>query len=207
MKRFLQAAALSLLAAVTPARAANIQNIDLGKDAEVWFAEDHTVPVIAFNISLPAGSGYDPAGKAGLAAFAADLIDEGAGNMDSRAFHGALADHAIQFRASADRDNLVISTKLAFDYPGTSGGLSAQEIKRECEKSLRRLQTDRIDIYYSHRDDRETKLEETMEAFDALIKEGDRARRSCKERLVRCRTKLGRKRHRHGDHLLGGVGA
>jgi aryl-alcohol dehydrogenase-like predicted oxidoreductase len=71
-----------------------------------------------------------------------------------------------------NRDNLVISTKLAFDYPGTQGGLSAKEIKRECEKSLRRLQTDRIDLYYSHRDDRETKLEETMEAFAALIKEG-----------------------------------
>ena len=51
-------------------------------------AEDHTVPIIAFNISLPAGSAYDPAGKAGLAAFAAALIDEGAGNMDSTAFHG-----------------------------------------------------------------------------------------------------------------------
>jgi aryl-alcohol dehydrogenase-like predicted oxidoreductase len=71
-----------------------------------------------------------------------------------------------------NRENLVISTKLAFDYPGTQGGLSAQEIKRECEKSLRRLQTDRIEVYYSHRDDRETKLEETLEAFDALVKEG-----------------------------------
>ena len=71
-----------------------------------------------------------------------------------------------------NRESLVISTKLAFDYPGTEGGLSAQEIKRECEKSLRRLQTDRIDLYYSHRDDRETKLEETMEAFHALVKEG-----------------------------------
>lgn len=71
-----------------------------------------------------------------------------------------------------NREDLVISTKLAFDYPGTQGGLSAQEIKRECEKSLRRLQTDRIDLYYSHRDDRETKIEETMKAFDALIKEG-----------------------------------
>jgi aryl-alcohol dehydrogenase-like predicted oxidoreductase len=71
-----------------------------------------------------------------------------------------------------NRENLVISTKLAFDYPGTQGGLSAQEIKRECEQSLRRLQTDRIDLYYSHRDDRETRLEETMEAFNALVKEG-----------------------------------
>ena len=79
MKRFLAAFALILLAAASPARAANIQNIDLGKKAEVWFAEDHTVPIISFNISLPAGSAYDPAGKAGLAAFAGAMMDEGAG--------------------------------------------------------------------------------------------------------------------------------
>ena len=51
------------------AHAADIQNIDLGKNAQVWFAEDHTVPMVAFNISLPAGAAYDPPGKAGLASF------------------------------------------------------------------------------------------------------------------------------------------
>jgi aryl-alcohol dehydrogenase-like predicted oxidoreductase len=67
---------------------------------------------------------------------------------------------------------MVISTKLAFDYPGCPGGLSAGEIERECDKSLRRLQTDRIDLYYAHRDDRQTTLEETMEAFSRLIQAG-----------------------------------
>ena len=52
------------------------------------------------------------------------------------------------------------------------GGLSAHEIERECEKSLKRLQTDRIDVYYAHRDDRDTPLEETMEAFDRLVTAG-----------------------------------
>ena len=70
------------------------------------------------------------------------------------------------------RDQMVISTKLGFDYPGCNGGLSAAEIERECEKSLRRLQTDRIDVYYAHRDDATTSLEETMEAFDRLITTG-----------------------------------
>jgi aryl-alcohol dehydrogenase-like predicted oxidoreductase len=71
-----------------------------------------------------------------------------------------------------NRDDIVISTKLAFDYPGCDGGLSAAEIERECEKSLKRLQTDRIDLYYAHRDDLETPLEEIMEAFDSLVKAG-----------------------------------
>jgi zinc protease len=111
MKRFLAPIALTLLFAMPApaARAANIQNIDLGKNAEVWFAEDHTVPIVSFNISLPAGSAYDPAGKAGLASFTASMMDEGAGGLDSKAFHEALANRAISFSARAERDYLVIS--------------------------------------------------------------------------------------------------
>jgi aryl-alcohol dehydrogenase-like predicted oxidoreductase len=70
------------------------------------------------------------------------------------------------------RQSMVVATKLGFDYPDSAGGLSAGEIERECEKSLRRLQTDRIDLYYAHRDDRATAVEETMEAFHRLIAAG-----------------------------------
>ena len=108
--------ALLLLAA--PVSAAELKKLDLGKNAEVWFSEDHTVPIIAVVAAMPAGSVYDPAGKPGLASFAASLIDEGAGNMDTRAFHEALADKAIQFSASVDRDSLVISvTSLKENMP------------------------------------------------------------------------------------------
>jgi len=75
-------------------------------------------------------------------------------------------------KARGNRDKVVVSSKLAFDYPGCEGGLSGAEIERECEKSLRRLQTDRLDLYYAHRDDREVSQEETMAAFDRLIKAG-----------------------------------
>jgi zinc protease len=106
---------LVLVCAVLPARAADIKNIDLGRQAQVWFTEDHTIPMISFNISLPAGSAYDPAGKAGLAAFAGAMIDEGAGNLDSKAFHEALASRAIAFSAHAERDYLVISVSTLKD--------------------------------------------------------------------------------------------
>ena len=109
MVAFVLAFSAGIFSSVLPANAANIQNIDLGKAAQVWFAEDHTVPVVAFNISLPAGSAYDPGGKAGLAAFAGGMMDEGAGGLDSKAFHEALANRAISFSARAERDYLVIS--------------------------------------------------------------------------------------------------
>jgi aryl-alcohol dehydrogenase-like predicted oxidoreductase len=72
----------------------------------------------------------------------------------------------------AARNEMVVSTKLGFDYPGCQGGLTTTEIERECEKSLRRLQTERLDLFYAHRDDPQTPLEETMAAFDRLIKTG-----------------------------------
>src|ERR1051325_6278639 len=70
------------------------------------------------------------------------------------------------------RTDMVLSTKLGFGYPGCAGGLNASEIERECEKSLRSLQTDRLDVLYAHRDDLQTPLEETMKAFDRLIRAG-----------------------------------
>ena len=78
----------------------------------------------------------------------------------------------LWMKERGNRNALVVSSKLAFDYPGCKGGLGARKIERECEKSLGRLQTDRIDLYQAHRDDRETPLDETMEAFDRLIKAG-----------------------------------
>jgi zinc protease len=117
MKRFLSAAAL-VLAASASAQAADVKNIDLGKQAQVWFVEDHTVPIVSINVSLPAGAAYDPGGKPGLASFAASMMDEGAGNLDSAAFHRALAAKAIQFSARAERDFTVISiTAQSADAP------------------------------------------------------------------------------------------
>lgn len=71
-----------------------------------------------------------------------------------------------------NRNQLLISSKLGFDYPDSQGGLTAKEIEQECDKSLRRLQTDHLDIYYAHRDDFATPMEETMAAFDRLVKAG-----------------------------------
>ena len=70
------------------------------------------------------------------------------------------------------RDKLVIATKVGFDRHGEGAGLSAKQIEYWCDESLRKLGTDYIDLYYAHTDDMNTPIEETMEAFDKLVKKG-----------------------------------
>lgn len=72
--------------------------------------------------------------------------------------------------ARGNRDEIVIATKVG-KAPGAED-LSARTIRTAAEASLRRLRTDRIDLYYAHRDDEDTPLEETLGAFDALVREG-----------------------------------
>jgi len=75
-------------------------------------------------------------------------------------------------KASGRRDRTVIATKVGL-LDGEGGkGLKAGRIAAACEASLTRLQTDVIDIYFAHRDDPDTPLEETLGALDALVKAG-----------------------------------
>ncbi|MDS0134027.1 MULTISPECIES: aldo/keto reductase [unclassified Amycolatopsis] len=68
------------------------------------------------------------------------------------------------------RDDFVVATKVGGwqERPG----LSAKNIQAAAEDSLRRLQLDHIDLYYAHVDDRDTPLEETLGAFDTLVRAG-----------------------------------
>jgi len=68
------------------------------------------------------------------------------------------------------RDDLVIATKVAMLE--TRKGLSAANIAAAVDDSLRRLQTDHIDIYYAHQDDKSVPLDETLIAFDKLVSAG-----------------------------------
>ncbi len=75
-------------------------------------------------------------------------------------------------KARGSRDRMVIATKVGMDMGDGRKGLKASYIERAVEESLRRLQTDRIDLYQSHLDDSETPLEETLSAYDRLIRAG-----------------------------------
>ena len=69
-----------------------------------------------------------------------------------------------------NRSQMVIATKVS--KLDTRPGLKAANIAAACDDSLRRLQTDYIDLYYAHQDDPDTPIEETLGAFDSLIKAG-----------------------------------
>jgi aryl-alcohol dehydrogenase-like predicted oxidoreductase len=75
-------------------------------------------------------------------------------------------------KRSGKRQSVIIATKVGKEMGTDKKGLSRSYIFQAVEESLRRLQTDYIDLYQSHDDDTQTPLEETLDAFDRLIQDG-----------------------------------
>jgi len=73
---------------------------------------------------------------------------------------------------SGKREEVILATKVGMDMGDGKKGLKAAYIEQAVEDSLRRLQTDYIDLYQAHKDDAETPLEETLGAFDKLVRAG-----------------------------------
>jgi len=70
------------------------------------------------------------------------------------------------------RDSVIIATKIGMEMGPKAKGLSKPYILRGAEDSLKRLQTDHIDLYQSHVDDQETPVEEPLETYAQLIRQG-----------------------------------
>jgi aryl-alcohol dehydrogenase-like predicted oxidoreductase len=75
-------------------------------------------------------------------------------------------------KARGGRDKVVIATKVGMEMPGIGQGLRKAYILQRVEDSLRRLQTDYIDLYQSHTDDKDAPLDETLSAYRQLIEQG-----------------------------------
>lgn len=75
-------------------------------------------------------------------------------------------------KASGNRSKVLIATKVGMDLGPGKKGLSKEYIMRAVEDSLQRLQTNYIDLYQSHMDDKDTPLSETLEAYEELIEQG-----------------------------------
>lgn len=126
MKPFFLAAAVTAATILSfPAGAVTVKSVAGPTGVETWLAEEHALPMIAFEISLPAGSAYDPPSRQGLANMAASLLNEGAGDLGSDAFKEALESRAIRLQARVDRDYLVISLTTLGENAGEAVRLTA----------------------------------------------------------------------------------
>jgi zinc protease len=113
--------ALILIVALAAAWAAptqaatKIQHLISPGGIEAWFVQDSTVPLIAMEYAFAGGAAQDPADKPGVANLVASTIDEGSGDLDSKAFHEHLDRRAIELSFSATRDYFRGSLRMLKD--------------------------------------------------------------------------------------------
>jgi aryl-alcohol dehydrogenase-like predicted oxidoreductase len=88
-------------------------------------------------------------------------------------YGGGVAEEAWgEILSGYDRDSYILATKLYFPMSATDRGLSAEQVAKQIDASLGRLQTDHVDLYQCHRFDVNTPIEETMEALTAVVDSG-----------------------------------
>jgi aryl-alcohol dehydrogenase-like predicted oxidoreductase len=101
-------------------------------------------------------------------------LDLGINFFDTANVYGRGAAESVLGEAFAGiaRDRYILATKLFFPMTATDRGLSRAQVFKQIDASLKRLRTDHVDLYQCHRYDRETPLEETMQALTEVVKQG-----------------------------------
>jgi zinc protease len=102
------------VALVLPALAraeAPVREVVSKSGIRAWLVEDKSLPLVSMQFAFEGGAALDPEGKDGLTTLLASLLDEGAGDLDSRAFQAALSERSIELGFSADEDALFGSLK------------------------------------------------------------------------------------------------
>jgi zinc protease len=102
--------------ASSPSHAATkIQHLVSPGGIEAWFVQDATVPLIAMEYAFGGGAAQDPADKPGVSNLVSGLLDEGSGDLDSKAFHERLDRRAIELSFSSTRDYFHGSLRMLKD--------------------------------------------------------------------------------------------
>jgi 1-deoxyxylulose-5-phosphate synthase len=86
--------------------------------------------------------------------------------------HGKAEEFLGDVLKGRERGSYVLATKLYFEMPGGDRGLSREQVHKQIDASLRRLQTEYVDLYQCHRYDEKTPLEETMDALSEVVRAG-----------------------------------
>ena len=122
----LRAASLAVAAVIVlalPARAVTIEQVKSAQGVTAWLVEDHSIPIVSMTAAFRGGSALDPAGKRGLANMAVDLLDEGAGTLDSTAYQSQLEDLAAQLSFSAGPDMISVRMRTLKSHVAPSFNL------------------------------------------------------------------------------------
>jgi aryl-alcohol dehydrogenase-like predicted oxidoreductase len=101
-------------------------------------------------------------------------FDAGINFFDTANAYGTGAAESVWGELLRDypRDSYILATKLYFPQSETDRGLSAEQVHKQIDASLRRLQTDHVDLYQCHRFDVDVPIEETMEALSEVVRAG-----------------------------------
>jgi zinc protease len=112
------AMALALFSASSGAEAqvGKIERLVTPAGIELWFVRDDTLPILSINFAFDGGASQDPADRAGLAYMTAAMLDEGAGDLDAKAFQERLERRAISLSFSADRDTFRGSVRVLSEH-------------------------------------------------------------------------------------------
>src|SRR5579871_3331811 len=91
---------------VSPAQSAvNVDVVVTPRGLKFWFVQSHAVPLVSLEFVMRGGAAQDAPGKAGTGMLMANLLDEGAGDLDAQAFQRALDEKAVEMSFHCDRDN------------------------------------------------------------------------------------------------------
>ncbi len=112
MRCLIAFAAAFVAFAAQPAAATTIERVVSPGGIEAWLVRDSSIPLIAMNFSFAGGSTEDPDTKSGTAYMVSSMLDEGAGPLDSRAYHQQLEDNAVELNFSVNHDYFQGSIKL-----------------------------------------------------------------------------------------------
>ena len=106
-------AGATILAHASPAM--DVQEVTSPGGIHAWLVEDHSMPLVAVGLGFHGGSALDPRGKEGLAEMVSGLLDEGAGDLDSKTFQQRLNDLAIDYSFRAGIDDFTGSMRTLSD--------------------------------------------------------------------------------------------
>ncbi len=112
LKGMAMALALFSASSAADAQVGKIERIKTPAGIEFWFVRDDTLPILSVNFAFDGGASQDPADRAGLAYTTAATLDEGAGELDAKAFQERLERRAISLSFNADRDTFRGSLRM-----------------------------------------------------------------------------------------------